>query len=546
VPVIRSTSLAVTFLAMRIHHVMRPPFDDSGTCASLLLAAVATLSPSLVPASAAPPPNLVVVMVDDLGWQDVSVPMGPETTEFNRRYRTPNLERLAQRGVVFTDAYSASPVCSPTRTSFLTGRHPARTGITYWTLHKDGDTSAKHPRLKNPAWTSNGLDEDDLTLPRLLQDAGYRTVHIGKAHFGAVGTPGADPTNLGFETNIAGHGPGGPGSFYGLHDFGAKKRQGQTGTSVWDVPGLEAFHGEDVYLTEVLAQKAVGEIAKADDDPRPLFLHFAPYAVHAPIMKNPRYAANYEDLDPREAAYATMIETVDAALGSIVAALERHGLAESTIVVFASDNGGLSAHARGGTPHTHNAPLRSGKGSAYEGGVRIPMVVAGSASTGLHADGRRVSTPVTTTDLFPTLLECASIGIPEAHASTVDATSLVGLLRADAAGAPPSADRGLAWHMPHQWGAKGPGIEPFTSWRRGPWKLLYFHDGPRIELYDLSADLGETNDLAEARPEIVRALLLELDAWIEASQAKLSTELATGRSIPRPATVADSMETTPP
>jgi len=173
-------------------------------------------------------------------------------------------------------------------------------------------------------------------------------------------------------------------------------------------------------------------------------------------------------------------------------------------------------------------------------------VIAGSAPTGLHADGRRVSTPVTTTDLFPTLLECASIGIPDAHASTVDASSLVGLLRADAAGAPPSADRGLAWHMPHQWGAKGPGIEPFTSWRRGPWKLLYFHDGPRIELYDLSADLGETNDLAEARPEIVRALLLELDAWIEASQAKLSTELATGRSIPRPATVADSMETTAP
>ncbi len=233
-------------------------------------------------------------------------------------------------------------------------------------------------------------------------------------------------------------------------------------------------------------------------------------------------------------------------MGHRIRGLERHGLAENTIVVFASDNGGLSAHARGGTPHTHNAPLRSGKGSAYEGGVRIPMVVAGSASTGLHADGRRVSTPVTTTDLFPTLLECASVEIPDAHASTVDATSLVGLLRADAAGAPPSADRGLAWHMPHQWGAKGPGIEPFTSWRRGPWTLLYFHDGPRIELYDLSADLGETSDLAEARPEIVRALLLELDAWIEASQAKLSTELATGRSIPRPATVADSMETTAP
>ena len=488
-----------------------------------------------------PPPNLVVFLVDDLGWQDVSVPMGPETTQFNRRYRTPNLERLAERGVVFTNAYSSSPVCTPTRTSLMTGRHPARNGITYWTLQKDRDTSAKHPRLRNPEWRLTGLDETDVTLPKLLRDVGYRTVHVGKAHFGAVGTPGADPVNLGFETNIAGHGPGGPGSFYGVHDFGAMKRDGKTGPSVWDVPGLEAHHGQDVYLTEVLAERAADEVAKSKTDPRPLFLHFAPYAVHAPIMVNPRYATNYEDLDPREAAYATMIETMDAALGTVLAALEAAGLAENTIVVFASDNGGLSAHARGGAPHTHNAPLRSGKGSAYEGGVRIPMAIAGSPATGLHADGRRVDTPVTTTDLFPTLLELAGVAIPAEHAATLDAISITGLLEEREAAEPPAFDRGLAWHMPHQWGAKGPGIEPFTSWRRGDWKLLYFHDGPRIELYDLAADLGETTDLAASRPEVARRLLLELDAWMTATGANLSIDLATGEPITRPAAFAASI-----
>ncbi len=487
-----------------------------------------------------PPPNLVVFLVDDLGWQDVSVPMGPETTEFNRRYRTPNLERLAAEGVLFTDAYAACPVCTPTRTSLMTGRHPARNHITYWTLHADRDTSARHPRLTNPTWRLTGLDEADTTLPKLLREAGYHTVHVGKAHFGAVGTPGADPVNLGFETNIAGHGPGGPGSYYGVHDFGAMKRDGKTGPSVWDVPGLDEFHGKEVYLTEVLAEKAAEEIRKAHEDGRPFYLNFAPYAVHAPIMANPRHLDHYEELDRREAAYATMIESVDAALGSILAALEETGEAKDTIVVFASDNGGLSAHARGGTPHTHNAPLRSGKGSAYEGGVRIPMVIAGPGC-GLHADGRRIATPVTTTDLFPTLLEFAGVTIPAEHAATLDAASIAGFLR-DGQSAPPAADRGLAWHMPHFWGVNGPGIEPFSSWRRGNWKLLYFHDGPRVELYDLASDLGETRDVMSVHPELVSELLRELDAWMIATGADLSIVTATGESVPRPAAYAAALE----
>lgn len=486
------------------------------------------------------PPNVVVFMVDDLGWQDVSYPFGPEVTEFNRRYRTPNLERLARDGTVFTDAYSASPVCTPTRTAFLTGSHPARTGITYWTLHADRDTSAPHPRLANPPWRLQGLTEGDVTLPSLFQKAGYRTTHLGKAHFGAIGTSGADPTRLGFETNIAGHGPGGPGSFYGIHDFGAKKRRGEQGPSVWDVPGLQRYHGRDVYLTEVLAEEAVAEIRKSREDSRPFFLHFAPYAVHAPIMPNHRYLHRYADLPPREAAYATMIETMDAALGRIIETLEELDLSGDTIVVFASDNGGLSAHARGGPPHVHNAPLRSGKGSAYEGGIRVPLVIAGPSRLGLHGDGRRVSTPVSVMDLFPTLLDLVAIDVPTEHAPAVDGRSLLGLLRPDdVQDALPV--RGLGWHMPHQWGAKGPGIEPFTSYRRENWKLLYFHDGPRVELYDLESDLEETTNLARQHPDVVRRLLIELDQWIRRTGADLSLDLVSNRPIATPAEFASRL-----
>jgi arylsulfatase A-like enzyme len=482
-----------------------------------------------------PRPNVVVFMVDDLGWQDVSLPLGPETTDFNRRYRTPNLERLASRGVVFTDAYAASPVCTPTRTSLMTGRHPGRSGITYWTLHADRDNSTKHPRLKSPPWRLEGLSSDDTTLPGLLQESGYRTIHIGKAHFGAIGTSGADPTNLGFETNIAGHAAGGPGSFYGIHDFGANKRQGKTGPSVWDVPGLDEYHGQDVFLTDVLAEEAEKEIRKKTADGRPFFLHFAPYAVHAPIMANPRHLEHYEGIDRREAAYATMIESADAALGRILDTLDELKLTDDTIVIFASDNGGLSAHARGGQPHVHNAPLRSGKGSAYEGGVRVPMVISGPGRNEIHADGRRISTPVTVIDLFPTVLELTNTPLPAEHAPTVDAESLVGLLRAGGDTEVPSKDRGLAWHMPHQWGASGPGIEPFTSFRRGKWKILYFHDGPRIELYDLANDLGETKNLAEEHPDIVQDLLLALEAWYVDTGATISIDSRTNQPVRRPA-----------
>ena len=488
----------------------------------LLLAPLSSMT------SAGDTPNIILFLVDDLGWQDTSVQFGPQPTGFNSRYRTPAMEALADRGLLFTDAYSASPVCTPTRTSIMTGQSPGRSRISYWTLHPNRDTSKQHPRLKAPAWRMEGLQPDDLTMPQLLRDSGYRTIHAGKAHFGAVGTPGADPCNLGFDVNIAGHGPGGPGSYYGIHDFKARKRQGKDGDSVWDVPGLEKYHGQDIFLTEAITTEVVAAIEESAAMNKPFFVNFAPYAVHAPIMPNSRYLSSYKDIQQQEAAYATLIESMDAALNTLVSTLDRLELSRNTIIIFASDNGGLSAHARGGEPHIHNAPLRSGKGSAYEGGVRVPLIVAWP---GVTDSGDRSNIPTISMDLFPTILDMANVEIPVAHQPLVDGESLVPLLKKE--GVLPM-DRPLLWHMPHQWGARGPGIEPFTSLRKGHWKCYYFHDGPRVELYDLADDLSETRNVAVENTDTVRELLMEMGACLEKTDSQLSIDITTGSEIIRP------------
>ncbi|MCH2133041.1 MAG: sulfatase [Phycisphaerales bacterium] len=484
--------------------------------------------------AAAPRPNIVVVMVDDLGWQDTSMPFHETATPLNARYWTPHLESLARSGMVFTNAYAAGPVCTPTRTSLLTGQCPGRTHITYWTLHRDQDTSRKRDRLAAPDWNLNGLTAEDTTLPGLLQDAGYRTIHAGKAHFGAHGTTGSDPTNLGFEVNIAGHGSGAPASYLGTHDFSRAGKTGKEGSSVWDVPGLEKYHGQDIYLTEALAQEVLPELDRAVADEQPFFLHFAPYAVHTPIMANARHLDRYDTLHPREAAYATMIESYDEALGAILERIDDLGVRDNTIIIFTSDNGGLSAHARGGAPHVHNAPLRSGKGSCYEGGVRVPTVVTWP---GQVEPGTRSDVPIVTWDLLPTLLAASGTTIPGDHA--VDGRDLTPVLT-DQAGDFPS-DRVIGWNQPHQWGAPGPGIEPFTSIRKGQWKLIYFHDGPRFELYDLDADIGETQDLADLEPQRVHAMARDMQDWIEETGAQLSLDTSTGNPIAAPADALASM-----
>lgn len=485
-------------------------------------------------------PNIVVFIVDDMGWQDTSVPFHVERTPFNERYETPNMERLASEGLKLTNGYASAPVCTPTRTSLMTGRAPARNRITYWTLDRNADTSSRHASVSAPAWNVNGLQPGDIVLPELLRDRGYRTIHAGKAHWGTHGTAGGNPENLGFDVNIAGHASGAPGSYYGKHRFKSSKSETDfSKDSKWDVPGLERFHDQDIYLTEALQVRAVEEIDRAVADDVPFYLHFAPYAVHTPIMPNMRYLDQYKDLHPKEAAYATMVHSMDVALGEVLQALERNGVEGDTIVIFTSDNGGLSAHGRGGEPHTHNKPLRSGKGSAYEGGVRVPWIVRWPDVT---TAGSSSDVPVVTQDLFPTILEATGgmDGVPATR--TLDGIDLAPVL---SGGSPEEFDqRPIVFHQPHVWGPKGPGIWPYSGVRVGTWKLLYFHAGRRFELYDLSQDVGELNDLAAERPEVVEELATILAEWMREAGAQMSIDTATGHPVEWPDEVALSSGST--
>jgi arylsulfatase A-like enzyme len=425
----------------------------------------------------------------------------------------------------------------------MTGRHPARTRITDWTLHPDvtaQQRTASWLSVASPPWNVRGLQPADTTLPGLLRAAGYRTIHIGKAHFGALGTPGADPTRLGFDVNVAGHAAGAPGSYYSEDEYG----NGRDGP--WGVPGLSAYYGTDTYLTDALTQEAEKAIEEAVRAERPFFLNMAYYAVHTPIMADSQYVSHYAGADAVEAAYASMVEGYDASLGALLDALGRLGVAERTLILFTSDNGGLSAHTRGVTPlgtstHQHNLPLRSGKGSAYEGGIRVPMVVAWAQPDTTEpmqqrlpvARGTRTDAPVISHDVFPTILDGARVRVPDEY--VLDGKSFAEQLRPSGRRAPSApAETTHVWHYPHLWGPQGPGLEPFTAIRAGAWKLIYFYNDTRYELYNLADDLGETTDLVRARPEVALRLAEAMRAWMQRVGAQTPVDRSSGVPAPQP------------
>ena len=478
-------------------------------------------------------PNVVFFLVDDMGWQDTSVPFHSETTPLNKRYRTPNMERLANQGTLYTDAYASCPVCTPTRVSIMTGQHPARLGITNWTLYPDRDSSAGHDRLRSPTWHTEGLQPDAVTLAELLQADGYRTIHAGKAHWGALNTPGADPLNHGFDINIGGHAAGAPGSYYGTDNFSDEVRRGKPkGKSPWPVPGLEAYHGQDIYLTDVLTTEAISAIDGAITEEQPFFLHLAHYAVHTPIMADPNFTNKDTNLPEREIAYASMVEGVDVSLGRIMDALEDRGIANNTIIIFTSDNGGLSGRA--GAPKDHNAPLRHGKGFAYEGGVRIPQII----SVPGHAPSRTDYVTVSH-DLFPTVLQLTGTNIPIASADQMDGHSIV-----DSLNGKKELDtyRVFGWHYPHQWTTPGPGLQAFTSIRVGNEKLIYFYADDRFELYDLTTDLSEQDDLAASQPERVNQLAQVMQHWMRQTGADTPINKTTNEPLALPGTTKVSSQ----
>lgn len=469
-------------------------------------------------------PNVVIVLVDDLGWQDTSLSFGVTPKIVGSHFRTPNLERLSKRGVTVNNAYSSGPVCTPTRVSLLTGYSPAKTRVTNW-VSDGGDTDPNHSSIASVAWNGRGLQPGEYkTLPELFRQAGYLTAHIGKAHFGSRGTPGADPHRLGFDINVAGGSLGHPNSYYGSDSFASKKNSAP-GTAPNDVPGLESYHGKDIYLEEALSKEAEKVIQRAKSEQKPLFLLFAPYAVHTPIMPNKKLLAKYErsGLDSVEVAYGTMVESVDMALGAIVNSLEKKGMLQDTYVVFTSDNGGLSQSARGGPKNLHNLPLRSGKGSAYEGGFRVPFVLAGPD---VPAAVSMSKTVLVTADLYPTLLDLAKVPY-----APVEGRSLASNFRS----ATDIATGPRYWHYPHFRGLSGPGLEPFSAIRDGDFKLIYFYLDQRWEMYNLSADAGETVDLIKImNPERHRKfeeLGGKLLKWLEECKASYPISKATGDPV---------------
>lgn len=447
-------------------------------------------------------PNIVFFLVDDMGWQDCSLPMHTETTALNKRYRTPNLEQLAKEGTTFTQAY-ASAICSPSRISIMTGANAARHGVTCWTLQKGVSPEGAKPRdgLLPPAWPLNGLSPTAdcerayvcaQTLPRLLHDAGYFTVHCGKAHWGALGTPGAEPKNFGFDVNIAGHAAGGPGSYWGEKNYSAEWRNGGR---IWDVPGLDKYHGTETYLADALTRESLATLT-ARPKSKPFYLYLAHYAVHAPYEADPRFVKKYQDmgLSKHDADYASMIESMDHSLGQVRQWLKDNGQLDNTLFVFMSDNGSPRENSS-------NSPLRGHKISCYEGGVRVPLVVCLPATL-RPAVGQvqRQSDPVISEDIFPTLLEAAGVDWTKTVKHTVDGRSLVTLATRPGA----AAARDLVWHYPNTYDQA-----PWSSLRRGDFKLIWKHSGS-LELYNLSADISEANDLAKQKPaktaELAKAL----------------------------------------
>ena len=468
-------------------------------------------------------PNILFFLIDDMGWQDTSVEFHSEPTTLNKRYRTPNMERLAKEGVKFTQAY-ACPLCSPTRVSYLTGMNAARHMVTNWTLRKDCEPDTDHPVVRSATWNLNGLSPVSgidrtvtaTTLPSVLKTAGYRSIHCGKGHFGADGTPGADPANLGFDINIAGHAAGGPGSYYGRNNFSAAWRGGDL---IWDVPGLEKYHGVDINLTEALTREAIAEMERSVSDNVPFYLYMSHYAIHAPWEKDERFYSRYADagLSEFEATYASMIESQDHSLGDFLDAIERLEIENETIVVFMTDNGQPKQAPR-------NRPLRGHKITPYEGGIRVPLIVRWPGV--VERDSVCSDDYVIIEDLFPTFLEMAGIDTLEGVEQTIDGVSFVPLLR----GEPNSQkDRPIFWHYPNTYDE-----EPYSVVRSGTWKLIYRHAEKSLELYNLDDDIGERNDLAKHRPEKVTELVSILSNHLKQSGARMAIDKRSGEEVPLP------------
>ncbi len=533
---------------------------------------------------AADRPNIIFFLVDDYGWSETSLQIGEEQYPNNLKFRTPNMERLARRGTLLTNAYACS-VSTPTRCSLMTGMNASHMHITnFCSLFKDrpsdaigGAPGTTNPNesdiFANPEWNHNaicpvsfrneadknryGLNHTTYITPmvELLRDAGYYTIHVGKAHWAPAGNPGSNPYNFGFMTQIAGSGNGHPKSDQTEDYYGNLRGNGDFSS----IQNMSQYYDSGVHLCEALTLEALKTLETPIKRDEPFYLYLSHYSVHTPIQRDDRFIQRYLDagLDENAARYASMVESMDKSLGDVLDYVDRKGIADNTVIIFYSDNGGhCLAHDKGGEPHTQNLPLREGKGSCYEGGIRVPLMFSWP---GKIAPGTRINTPVINEDFFPSILEIA--GVSDYHTEqTLDGQSLVKLITKGSEAVAEATRKGeitdrrqanryvipesvsgidpgrpLIFHYPHQYRVEDQDdIDFLSAIRQGDWKLVYRMHTGELELYNLADDIGERNNVAEANPALVRQLAGTLSDRLRGWNAPMPTVRATGQPVAMP------------
>ena len=471
-------------------------------------------------------PNILFFLVDDMGVGDTSVPFlykdgEPQKIGLNDLYRTPHMEKLAKSGRLFTNAYSYS-VCSPTRISLMTGQAAPRHGVTTWTHPKQSSVDTglvKTEKVRSPSgWGITGLDRSLPLLPRLMKKAGYRTLFAGKAHFGPDDTPSGNPANLGFDVSIAGFGGGGPGSYWGKYNYSANHR---TKKHVWDVPGLEKYHGTDTFLTEAITLEMNRAIEGAVKAEKPFFAYMSHYALHAPwLYPDARFAKNYPQLKGHGLAFATLVEGMDQSLGDMLQKLDDLGVAEETLVIFFSDNG--SAWSADG-------PFRDKKGSRYEGGLRVPLIVSWAKPDPENPMQKEWMIPqnsvthdvVTCVDMMPTMLKIAGAEIPDG--AVIDGFDISPYFTGKEGTHRPQE---FLTHFPHRHRNT-----LFSTYRHGDWKIIYNYASETWELYHLKKDPFEKSNVVGKHPERAITMATKMVRKLDSQNAMYPESVSTGQGL---------------
>ena len=429
-------------------------------------------------------PNIVIFLADDLGWTGLNC-FGSDF------YETPNLDKLAETGMKFTDAYAGCTVCSPSRAALMTGMYPARLHLTSFIPGQN----RPYAKLNIPDWTM-GLEKSYTTVAEALKAEGYRTWHIGKWHLNFPKEP-ADPTQHGF-------------------DFSQDRPTGSKGHFLSE-KAMKEIGTDSNFATDYFGNLAAEKIAEEGD--APFFLYFAFHVPHTPIQGREDLVEDFKGkVDPdaihKNPIYAAMVKSMDTAVGRVVEALEAVGKTEDTLIIFTSDNGGLTQRNGKHDNFTENLPLRRGKGSAYEGGVRVPTIVNWP---GVTEPGSVCDEPIMGIDFYPTLLEIIGSDGNAIHNANMDGVSIKPLLEDPDA----TLDRSLYWHFPHYHAG---GDSPYSTIRSKNWRLIEFHEDGALELYNLSDDLEESKNLVASHPEIAEDLHKKLQQWRRDVDAQMPTE----------------------